>query len=382
MTLQAVGAIPWPATQLENGPLSTTLARTNIAFDSDTDRIAWVGGSQYTDSIATIYFRTGNVTTGCILNVRVETVTNGRPSGTLWNLNSTGTTPAASVTVDNADDNVWKTATLTDVANLVAGDEFAIIFTVDTAGDTPNMQFSVVSNRDSASFSGIYPILMVDTGAGTWAYTDNSIHMVVAMTTAGVVSFSNMSPQEGSGTIHAPTSASAPDEYAAKFVAPFKGRLIGAQIGMFNIAAGADFTVSLWPSSSSVDGDALAQVSVDGDFPIATTDDGNVFIALPATTLTAGTTYYLGVRADTANAIGVGSYTVTTVVANAIRGYSIGANTFNQATREWTAGTAGAWTDNTTVFPLVSLIFDQLDDGAGGAGGGMLVHPGMNGRKV
>jgi len=38
----------------------------------------------------------------------------------------------------------------------------------------------------------------------------------------------------------------------------------------------------------------------------------------------------------------------------------------------------GGWTDTVTDRPMIGLLIDQFDDGAGGAGG-MIVHPGMSG---
>jgi hypothetical protein len=368
MALVGIGQTYWPPLQLPGGDAAYSLGAGTVTFDSTTDRLAWVGRSPITDSLTTVYFRTGTVTTGSTLDIRIETVTNGRPTGTLFAANTNVT-----VAVADGDDNVWKTATLTAAASLTAGNEFAIII-VNSSG-TPNMALSagpLLGGPQNVS-DGHYPLTLQDAGAGTWATVGNGFEWIVQFTTAGVTPLAGLLPLTGAGTITAYNSGTAPDERALRFQVPFKCRVAGMRVGMFNIAAGADFTFSLWDASGDVDGEALQQVAEDGDFAISTTNDGYVdlWFTTPQT-LTINTTYYAGVRADTANNIGLGEFTTATV-SNAIRAFhGVNAETY-LATREWTAGTAGAWTTTTTTFPLIHLIIDQLDDGVNTGGGGQRV---------
>jgi hypothetical protein len=359
MAMQGCGHNFWPVRLLPTSTAGSTLFGTNVAFDSITDRLAYVARSPISDSLTKINFFLLTVTQGCTIEVRIESVVNGRPSGTLFGANTNGT-----VVVADTDDATWKTVTLTASAALSAGDEFAIVV-IYNSGTIPNMTFRIADYQIGYG-GGKYPVLLQDTGAGTWSGLTTPLEMVVEMVTAGVISLPGLTPMSGNGTITAFNNASAPNEYAMKFVAPFKCRCVGASVMLYNQAAGSDFTVSLWPASSSANGDALAQVAEDGDYAINITDDGyvSVFFAAPVE-LTAGVTYYLGVRADTANNVSVGYIGVNAAITNAIRGFPIGNNTVHQAYRSWTAGTAGAWTDAATVFPMMSLIFDQLDDGLG-----------------
>jgi hypothetical protein len=360
MALVNAGPLFLPALQLPGGPLASGLAVGSVAFDSATDRVAWVGRAPVTDSLTTVYFRTVTVTTGCTLDVRIETVTNGRPSGTLF-----GTNTNVSVVVDNADDNVWKTATLTAAASLSKGDEFAIVMVVSSG--TPNMNFAAPpGNLTTYAILAHYPLTLQDTGAGTWATQGAGWEWIVDFSTAGVVPLVGLNPTSGAGTITAYNSGTSPDERALRFQAQFDCRVSGMRVAMFNIAAGGDFTYSLWDATGDADVEALAQASIDGDFALATTQDGYVDLLFDVpVTLSAGSTYYAGVRADTANSISIAEFSNSTVTDAMLGFFGVDASMY-LSTRTWTAGAAGAWSDTTTTLPLIYLIIDQLDNGAGG----------------
>ena len=358
MTLQACGMKAWPERILSSDQAFTLVAAA-LTFDSSTDKVLFYQGTSHIDgdSIDVIYFKLGTVGAGggATLDIRVETVVNGRPSGTLVNAGAN-----VNVVIADTDDNTWKTATLGTVASLSYGQQFAIV-AVWVSGATPNIAFRLLANVKG--LGGHYPLVMQD-ATGTWITpgSGSGIECIVHATTAGILSLPSLIPVDGSGTI---TNIASGVEHALKFTISFKNRCIGLSPALFNIAAGGDFTISLWPSSSSVDGDALMQVALDGDNAISTTTDGYVTVFDTPVTLTAATTYYMGVRADTANTVGVGALPVPAAIANAMRGFPIDALTVHLATRTWTAGTAGAWTDTTTSLFIGSIIIDQLDDGAG-----------------
>jgi hypothetical protein len=363
MALVDTGLMFWPALQLPGGAINNALGQGQIAFDSAADRLAWVGRAPYADSLTTVYLTTRTVTTGCTINVRIETVTNGRPSGTLW-----ATDTSASVVIADTDDNTVKTATLTAAASLSAGSEFAIVISV--ASGTPNMNFANVPGGAPGAWQAHYPLALQDTGAGAWALPSgggNGFCWLAQFSTRGIVQMTNLHAAAGTGTITAYNSGTSPDERALRFQVPFKCRVIGIRACLFNIAAGADMTFSLWDATGDADGEALGQATLDGDFALSTTQDGYVDLFFSPVTLNIGTTYYAGVRADTANNIGLGELS-NALVTNALSGF-FGVNAQScLATRTWTAGAAGAWSDTTTTLPLIYLIVDQLDDGAGGGG--------------
>lgn len=162
-----------------------------------------------------------------------------------------------------------------------------------------------------------------------------------------------------------------------KFVMPFKAQAIGCAISLANIAAGADFRVFLWDTggTGNTEANALASTAViDGDSTGSTTADGVMqFYFTSPYTLAAGTTYYLGVRAETANNLAIISSSITgTPPTDAINSSPLGSNCY-VSTRAWSAinpGTVGAWTDDTAKVPMFRLVLDQMDDGA--STGGMI----------
>jgi hypothetical protein len=365
VTLRSIGSYAYfPPLLMPGGAFLNTLPAGTLTFNSANSRLAWVGQAPITDTLVAIHFRLGNTTTGCTLNVRVESVSNGRPSGSLLGANTD-----AQVVVANTDDNVWKTATLTAGASLTRGNEFAVLINVNTG--TPAMIFSTPP-APAGSLPSLthYPLVLQDTGGGTWALPSagNSFSWIFEFASAGPVYVPNLMPVHA-GTLTTFNSGSTPNERAIRFQVPFKCRVSGARVGLFNIAAGANFTVSLWDASGTTDAAALAQVAVDGDNTISATQDGyfEVRFGTPVT-LEPDTTYYLGVRPDTANNLDVASY-ANADIANALRALPVSADVY-LATRTWSGGSAGAWSNTTTSVPVKHLIIDQLDDGQGAAGGG------------
>lgn len=369
MTLAAVGQTVWPFRLPYAGAQSAFgTGSVAITFDSDTDRVAWVGTSWLSDDITTIYFRTGTVTTGCEVDVRVEGVSNGRPSGSLLDGASN-----IIVSIADSDDNVWKTATLTNPATVTPGLDFAIVIVVDTTGATPNLQFLRGPATGDADELGNVPILLQDTGAGTWAQLTTVWEAFCRFTTAGVVKLPMMASYDGSwGSLTLDADLSN-DEVALQFVMPFACEIIGARVMLGNIGATADYTISLWPSSSTTDGDALRQKAYDGDEGGGTTIDGVTTAYWTPYTAAAGSTFYCGVRADTGTALVIFNLTTPAGISDSMLALGLPASV-NQAARTWTAGSAGAWTAAANSFPFITLIVSKLDDGAGGSGGGGMVR--------
>ena len=374
MTLAACGMLYWPSASMLLVPntRASTLGANSILMDADTDRLAWVGmmpPHTTSDTLAKVYFRTNTVTTGTnvTLKVQIESVTNGKPSGTIYATGASGTLAMA-----DADDNKWNTVTIGTPPVIPTGDLFAIVITKDSGAATPSINFAGTRAGELYGDRGQFPIALSDLVGATWIELLSNLEWIVELTTDGVIYLPGLSPLNGTGTITA-WSNSAGQERALKAVPPMKCRCIGIRAAMYNLAAGSNYSLSLWPSSSSVDGDALGQVAVDGDFPIATTTDGyaDFYFATPVT-LTAGSTYYAGLRPDTANNIGLGELTTATVT-NAQRAFGIGLMTANLSTRTWTTGTAGAWSDTAGTLPLICLILDQLDDGASAGGTGFMM---------
>lgn len=380
MTLAAVGLLQWPIQQFQANVGSSGLSVSSLTFDSTADRVAYVAKAYQADSIAKVFFRTNTVTTGDTVKIEIQSVTNGRPSGTIIAAGASGT-----VAIADTDDNRWLSVTIGTPYTFSIGQDFAIVLTHDS-GATPNLQLAIASGEITGWVGGLYPSTLQDTGAGSWsALAGTKLEWVVEMTTAaGAVTFPGLIPLNGAGTITAFNSGSNPNERALKLVAPAKMRVIGLSLALFNNAVGSDVTFSIWDSTDNPGAGPtpLAQTSLDGDYPYSATADGvvHVFFAAPLT-LTAGSTYYIGVKPTTANNIGLMELSAagTGASSTGIRAFGIGTVTAHLSTRQWVSTDPGAWTDTTTTLPAISLIVDQIDDGASAGGGGLLTHPGMAG---
>lgn len=366
MTMVACGLLGWPRSSLREGVANNAGAISAITLDSTSDKMAWIGTSPVTDSITTIYFRTQTVTTGADVDVRIETVSSGRPSGELWD-----TTTNIVVTVADGDDNVWKTATLTSAASLNAGDQFAIV--IASSAGSPNMGLATGSDSLSPSgFCGSFPSLVANT-TGSYAVVTllpRSFEWIVEFSSAGIKYMPSLSPLDGAMTLTAFNSGSDPNERALRFIVPFKCRIVGARVSLANGNAGADLTMSLWDSTGDTDAEALAQVVLDADSKTVVTSDGYVSAFFDtAVTLTVGSTYYIGIRADTANNQSL--YELSTAgsgePAGAIKAFPAESTNLYLATRTWSGGSAGSWSTTTTTLPVIELLIDQLDDGSGGS---------------
>lgn len=380
MTMVNDGVNFWPQSLVNELVISSAGGAGTATFDSTADKLAYVG-TYYgaNDSIASVKFRVGAIaaTAGVGVQVRIETVVNGVPSGTLWSAHSTGVAPTASVTIADTDDNTFKTATLTNAANLVAGDEFAIVIIYEAGNDDGT--FSVPFNYSSSVVltSAFYPRCLQDTGGGTWVGTISSapfdLQWIVTMTSAGIIYLPGLSPINGAVTLSTLANNAAADERALRFQSPSKKRTIGMRAVLGNITAGGDFQFALWSATGDEVGEELAVTStIDGDFSLSTTQDGVVSLFFTAPyTIAANTTYYAGVKALSTNSFVL--FECPVAAAGDKAGFPLpNATQIYGAVRTWdetqTPDLAGAWTTSTTTLPLISLIIDQIDDGAGTGG--------------
>lgn len=364
-TLVDIGAIFWPPQLNNGGPSSASFGTNAVTINASNDQYAFVGIAPRTTNIKKIHFRTGTVTAGgTTTTVGVYQVgTDGRPAltPTLWSANGTGANPSGTLTV--AGSNTWQTVTLTNQAELVAGDVFAVV--ISTTG-SPNYQVLEAAGH-AAGFEGQTPLHLLSDAGGAYANTGNSspwVAMFESSTANDILHYPGITPQDGSGTLTGYSTGSTPDEWGMKFVAPFRGRITGLRVMCANFAAASTLLASLWDSTADAGASPtpLAQgPSFDGDTTISTTQDGyiNFYFTTPYE-VTPGTTYYAGIRATSANAIAIGALPVTAGITNAIRGFPIGSNTIHLAKRTWTGADPGAWADTTTTLPVISLIFDKI----------------------
>lgn len=363
MAFTTVAPFIWPRI-VDAFTVGTSIGATSVACmtaDAANEKAAAIFQCPIAGSFTDFAVRTQtvSVTSGPLnFDFRLETVSAGLPTGSLFGTNSNAT-----VSVATTDDNVWKTATLTTPPTVAVGDYMAIVvkapgsgtfsFTWGGFGPFPAPTMFPVCKNDTVP-DGTYPTLASSRPSFAIKVSGNwySILPFFAADALNLTAF-------GSG--------SSPNEYALRFTPDLTMRVTGAVVYVSNV--GGNFKVSLWPTSASgqTDANALAQTPVSNTAIGSATNDGGALILFASPiTVTAGVTYELGVRAEVAGTLIVAASVMWSTVGTTA--YPAGANSF-QVTRTWTAGTAGAWTTATATIPHIGLFIDGVD--TGGAAGGI-----------
>lgn len=135
-----------------SGSFNLNNTRLNAALEA----VGAIVQAPLTGVIQEIGFLTGSVVTGDDLEMRIETVSGGEPSGTLWLANTNST-----ITIQNTDDDEWLTTSLTAGATVTAGDTFAV-FLYANAGYVGDIRLVNAVADQSSNF----PYVTVDVGGG------------------------------------------------------------------------------------------------------------------------------------------------------------------------------------------------------------------------
>lgn len=362
MTIQSVQSFLYPDWHIGYPVLTapTLTMQTAATLDAASEAFMWCGDAPATGSLTDVYFRIGTtaITSGPLnFDVRIEQVTNGRPNGSLLAANTNGNAAIA-----DTDDNSWKSAALTSAASVTRGTPIGIVVKAPGSG-TFSVIWSMLASLVPPATS--WPLVGSDTDSnGTYDSIQTVGSPCLLVKIDGVIYHLRGCIPYDSLAMSAYNSGSSPDEKALRIVSPVPLRVVGMEAFISNAAAGADFTFSIWPDSASSqsDGNALVQVAHDGDAVVGTTQDG--FVAryfASAVTLSAGTVYWAGCRADTANNIAVAVFTLPSITG--VGAAAPGGSNFYMGTRAWSAGSAAAFTTDTSSIPLIRLIVDGIDDG-------------------
>lgn len=312
-------------------------------IDAASEKAAFIVQAPKTGTISKVLFRTGTVTTGATVDVRLETVstTDGNPTGTLLGTDSNG-----SQVIADTDDNTVFTTSLTTGPSVTRGDIFAVVI-VNPSVDFGNMQivgFQSGSAGGAGGRHGIFPYSDLFTTAWTkstilpvcaFEYSDGTyeeIKGVYPMATVAVTSFN---------------SGSLPDEIGIIFQLPMTVTVYGAWI---LTGAGANATVKLYDSDGST---VLASYTIDSDLRGGTSGRCYFVTFSSNVTLTKDTNYRLTLVPDTTTSITLSRFTVN--AAAVMDAFPGGQNIYQTERTD-----AGAWTNTTTERPLMGLLINQL----------------------
>lgn len=278
------------------------------------------------------------------LDLRIETVgTDGIPTGTLWGTNTnivTGTLAGSGSEV----------IALTAAAMISKGDIFAVkrvynsgtsiitaVLTSSRRDYNANIPYTVtnVSGSPSKQPSTVDRLL----GLGSSSTAFYNVATIIPVTTFTSVPFNNTNGAR----------------QGARFKVPFKCRAAGVR--WWNSSVAGDFNVALYNDAGTQL--AISTSAFEGDRSGLNT--GAVMTAIFGTPaeLTSNTWYRMVVTPNSATNVAVAYVTLS--AASMMSAMPGGAN-FHYITYA-----SSAWDDtNTDDYPLMDLIYDQLDDGTGG----------------
>lgn len=363
MTLQAIKSgifVPVPK-------YGSSLSFYSILIDAAGEYGACIFKSPKSGTISKVGFRIGAITQALSsLKVGLYTVdvTNGFPTDPLAAYGSM----VAGTVAPSANTFHW--VTLGTGATTAKGDKVALVveWNAFQAGDSLNLNLGLIFEEAG---NPIFPYVVSKLG-GAWAdangepnfaieYSDNTIEHIT-----GVTPYSNVSEEIVS-------SSSNPDRRGIRFKLPFPFRLKG--FWSYYRGDGADEDFLLYDSDGitlletyTTDKDLIKSAAgVYADFfsgAYTCAKDTYYRLVMRGTTTTSNRIYYAEVTND-------GSY--TTMDAAEIN------DIFHATTCAGAPANEAAWTNTLTRRYLMGLIIDKLDDGVGGGGGGLLIHPGMTG---
>lgn len=327
-----------------------------MTFDAGTDAIALVGHAvPKTGTLTAIRFRTGTVSTaGATFRASVQTVSAaGIPSGTLYTANAEGT-----VVVNTTDDSAWMTVSINGGTGVTVTRGGRVCTVIDVSSGTPNTVI-VQSGSTLTMALGNVPKVMTNT-TGSYALSTGSLALgAVWEYDDGMAYVYGLNAAHGGAAAAVGNGA----ERALRFQVPAPVRVMGIGAYLQNAAAGADFRVRIYDSTPTLltGAEIDASADVDGDIFPSTTGDGYCeFRFASSISLAANTTYYASIYQRTANNLSVGEVQVAS--ADYLAAMPGGAQCY-MGTR---SGGTGTFTDDQTKVPMIYLLIDGIDDGAGG----------------
>jgi hypothetical protein len=343
------------------GILATVQLATGATIDASTELCAGIGLAPKAGAIRKVHFRTGAVSVNAAtrLSAAVQTVsaTTGDPSGSNYGGSTAGAAGAAPTA------NAWSSITLgTDATVGSVGDVIAAVIGFNNFVAADSVVISALNSTSNASIDFPYVDAFV---GGAWAKSAAQMPCMALEYSDG--SFAYMQGWMPVTTVTNQSFASntaGTDEYALSFQIPFPARLRGVAA---MIDGDGDYEVIIYSGTS-----ALETIAVDKDQRAGTVHRFRYFRFPAGQSLSANTTYRLGIRPTTTTAIVLQIHTVNSA---ALLDQMSGGQDFCLGTRL----DQGAWAaDTTTQRPMIFLQFDQMDDGAS-AGAGLLTYRGLEG---
>lgn len=356
MTLVSLSSpIHWP------GNLGSTGGSPGVGASSSLDAageyVSYVFVARENMVVSHVGFRAGTATGSPTAEVRIETIdpATGLPSGTLWATDTNLTTGTLTA-------NTWTLQALTASATISKGSAFCV--KIAYASGT---NFTIgIFNNSNFFYQSNFPYIVNNTGTPTKTVMNNFAALLAlgSSSTAFYQVYGSFPYTSTTGGAFNNTNSA---KRGMRFTLPMDCRIVGirwynsSSVGDYNAVIFDDAGAELSSSSTAFEGD-LTAASANAAM--------TVFLDNPVIG-SAGSTYRAVIEPSSATNVTVNAYVLPS--ADYLGACPAG------AMAHYTTFATATWTDSaTSTIPMMDILIDQIDDGAG-SGGGMLRHPGMSG---
>lgn len=320
-------------------------------LDAAGEYAAWVGQATEDMVISHVGLGYSSPTGAPTAKISIQTIGTDGLLGGDWNTTevTTGSLGASSA---------FAVFALTNSATISRGQFFGVK-TMYNSGTS----FSIRATNNAGAWTGP-PYQIVNTGTPTISRLINSHQLIVGSSSTVFYCLPGMTPIY---TIKAtPTFNNAAGLIrGVHFSLPFKARISG--IILYQSTALGDIDIAVRDSTGTII--STTNTSIDGDYTPAAGNNTRRLFFDTAAELAAGTFYKVTIEPTSTTNTYMDCGQITSAdYKTALVGGSDYYYTDNN----------GGWNTVTTDIPMMDLIFDQIDDGAGGAGG-LITHSGMTG---
>jgi len=313
---------------------------TSALMDASGEAVGFTLVAPKAGTISKIGFRTGTVTTGQSLDIRIETVGSDMfPSGTLWAANTNG-----NQAILDTDDNKWFWVTLTAGAVVAQGQQFCVaIRWVSTVGN-----LNIAYTSSSTATAGGVPFAASYTTS--WAFTAAIPNIAVEYSSPTSRPFLGTLPVLAHNSITF-NNGSSPDEIGIIFQYPVPCKIIGAIAKINEVVT--TFAVKLYDSDGSTVLESVTNIDAESN----QASSGQVVILFDTQPIiNANMNYRLTLLPETAASITTKELEVDT--ASTMEALDGGANIYRTDRTD-----AGAWSQTTTKRPLLTPLISAIDSG-------------------
>jgi len=323
-------------------------------IDAANEIVGGVFQAPKTGNIAHIHFRTATVTTGATVTVALRTVdASGNLTTTDWGTNTNNTQ-----VINSADDNIWFRTTLTSAGAVNLGDTLGVVV------KNPAASFGTINIYKSYSLSASqgFPYSVTPTESTKddldgcpfiFEYDDSTFYAAY-----GCFPFALTTLNINTGTN--------PDEIALYYTETAPRRVTGIWFNA-GVGAGADYRTAFYADGNNT---PLAVTNtIDGDY---TTNAGQrlYFTTFTSTVNTVvGTVYRASILPLTATSLTIRYADCNATYPNMFAAVGLAGMSYSSRNRSSTTDPdAAAWSQDTSRYPNMGIIYDQIDNAVSAGG--------------